>query len=61
MLAHQALVRGDIDLYPEYTGTALTTILNYRPFSDPAAAIALVRARVSGAIWSGMDGSVGLQ
>lgn len=27
MLAHQALVRGEIDLYPEYTGTALTAIL----------------------------------
>ena len=43
MLAHQALVRGEIDLYPEYTGTALTTILKLSPASDPAAAIALVR------------------
>ena len=43
MLAHQALVRGEIDLYPEYTGTALTTILKLPPTSDPAAAIALVR------------------
>lgn len=44
MLAHQALVRGDIDLYPEYTGTALTTILKLPPTSDPAAAMGLVRA-----------------
>ena len=44
LLAHQALVNGDIDLYPEYTGTALTTILKLPPTSDPAAAIALVRA-----------------
>jgi osmoprotectant transport system substrate-binding protein len=44
MLAHQALVRGEIDLYPEYTGTALTTILKLPPTSDPAAAMALVRA-----------------
>ena len=43
MLAHQALVRGEIDLYPEYTGTALTTILKLPPAGDPAAAIALVR------------------
>jgi glycine betaine/choline ABC-type transport system substrate-binding protein len=43
MLAHQALVRGEIDLYPEYTGTALTTILKLPPAHDPAAAIALVR------------------
>src|SRR5207237_3091092 len=43
MLAHQALVRGEIDLYPEYTGTALTTILKLPLAQDPAAAIALVR------------------
>ncbi len=44
MLAHQALVRGEIDLYPEYTGTALTTILKSSPVQDPAASLALVRA-----------------
>lgn len=44
MLAHQALVRGEIDLYPEYTGTALTAILKLAPAHDPAAAMALVRA-----------------
>ena len=44
LLAHQGLVNGDIDLYPEYTGTALTTILKLPPASDPAAAMALVRA-----------------
>jgi osmoprotectant transport system substrate-binding protein len=44
MLAHQALVRGEIDLYPEYTGTALTTILKLPPAHDPAVAMALVRA-----------------
>ena len=27
LLAHQALVQGGLDLYPEYTGTALTSIL----------------------------------
>jgi len=44
MLAHQALLRGEIDLYPEYTGTALTAILKLSPTSDPAAAVALVRS-----------------
>jgi osmoprotectant transport system substrate-binding protein len=44
MLAHQALVRGDIDVYPEYTGTALTTILKLPPNSDPGEAQARVRA-----------------
>jgi osmoprotectant transport system substrate-binding protein len=43
MLAHHALVRGEIDLYPEYTGTALTAILKLPPTSDPIAAKALVR------------------
>jgi glycine betaine/choline ABC-type transport system substrate-binding protein len=43
-LVHQALVNGDIDLYPEYTGTALTAILKLPPAYDPAAAMALVRA-----------------
>ena len=44
LLVHQALVNGDIDLYPEYTGTALTAILKLAPTSDPAAAMALIRA-----------------
>jgi osmoprotectant transport system substrate-binding protein len=34
LLAHQALVSGDIDLYPEYTGTALTSILKLPPSRD---------------------------
>jgi osmoprotectant transport system substrate-binding protein len=59
MLAHQALVAGDIDLYPEYTGTALTTILKLPPTSDPAAAMALVRAEYQarfGVEWMGSLG-----
>lgn len=44
MLTHQALVRGEIDIYPEYTGTALTTILKLPPTRDSAVAIARVRA-----------------
>jgi glycine betaine/choline ABC-type transport system substrate-binding protein len=34
-LAHEALVVGEIDIYPEYTGTALLAILNSRPVKDP--------------------------
>ncbi len=34
LLAHQALVSGGIDLYPEYTGTALTSILKLPPSRD---------------------------
>src|SRR6476660_8807161 len=44
MLAHEALVKGDIDLYPEYTGTALTAVLKQPPVSDPGAALEQVRA-----------------
>ena len=36
-LAHTALLAGQIDLYPEYTGTAYTAILHHQPISDPKA------------------------
>jgi len=36
LLSHDALVAGKIDLYPEYTGTALMAVLNDPPQSDPA-------------------------
>jgi len=42
-LCHQALLRGQIDVYPEYTGTALTAIFKQAPISDPAAAWSAVR------------------
>jgi glycine betaine/choline ABC-type transport system substrate-binding protein len=34
-LAHEALVAGEIDVYPEYTGTALLAILKSQPLKDP--------------------------
>ncbi len=43
LLAHQALLNGEIDLYPEYTGTALTAILKLPPTADPAVSMATVR------------------
>src|SRR5438067_9765912 len=36
-LAHSALIGGQIDLYPEYTGTAFTAILHHQPITDPKA------------------------
>ena len=36
IICHDALVSGKIDLYPEYTGTALTAILNDPPQKDPS-------------------------
>ena len=44
LLAHQALLNREIDLYPEYTGTALTAILKDPPDNDPARVLAQVRA-----------------
>jgi glycine betaine/choline ABC-type transport system substrate-binding protein len=42
LLAHEATVRGDIDLYPEYTGTALTAVLKQEPSTDPHAVLGRV-------------------
>jgi len=44
LLAHTALTSGAIDLYPEYSGTALTAVLKLPPSKDPAAVMSLVRA-----------------
>ena len=37
LIAHQALVTGEIDLYPEYTGTALISVVKGKVQSDPDA------------------------
>jgi len=42
MICHNALVQGDIDLYAEYTGTALTAILKKSVVSDPNKVLAIV-------------------
>jgi glycine betaine/choline ABC-type transport system substrate-binding protein len=39
LLAHEALVKGEIDLYPEYTGTALTAILKQAPAAKASTAV----------------------
>lgn len=46
-IAHQALLAGRIDVYVEYTGTALTAVLKQPVVSDPRAAYELVRAGYS--------------
>lgn len=43
LLAHEALKSGSIDLYPEYTGTALTAILKRPINKDPNAVLTEVR------------------
>jgi osmoprotectant transport system substrate-binding protein len=47
LLAHQALLAKDIDMYPEYTGTAFTNVLKRSGVTDPAAVLEQVRAEYS--------------
>jgi osmoprotectant transport system substrate-binding protein len=54
LLAHEALVAGHIDVYPEYSGTALTNVLKLAATADAARALATVRgeyARRFGLRW----------
>ncbi len=48
LLAHEALVAGEIDLYPEYTGTALTAVLKLPAAKDPKAVFATVAKEYKG-------------
>jgi glycine betaine/choline ABC-type transport system substrate-binding protein len=43
LLAHQALLAGEIDLYPEYSWTALVAVLKEPIQTDPVAVLKLVR------------------
>jgi len=44
LICQKALTSGEIDLYVEYTGTALTVILGDRPSTNPADVLGRVRA-----------------
>ena len=43
LLVHKALLSGELDLYVEYTGTALTTVLNESPRGDASAVYSRVK------------------
>lgn len=43
-VCHRAIVAGDLDVYVEYTGTALTAILDRPPVSDPDSVFQAVQA-----------------
>ena len=43
-IAHQGILAGRIDIYPEYTGTALTAILKQNPASDERVVYSRVKA-----------------
>lgn len=54
-VCHKAIVAGELDLYPEYTGTAFTAILAKKPVSDPAAVRREVETEYGkqwGLVWS---------
>lgn len=54
-VCHRALVAGQLDLYPEYTGTAFTAILREKPISEALAvrsAVAREYARRWDVVWS---------
>ncbi len=54
-VCHNAMKAGELDLYPEYTGTAYTAILGEKPISDPAAvrsAVAEAYRTRWGLVWS---------
>lgn len=43
-IALAAMQRGDIDLYPEYTGTALIDVLHHAPLASPSQTFDIVNA-----------------
>ncbi len=54
-VCHKAILAGDLDLYPEYTGTAFTAILAKKPISDPAEVRREVESEYAkrwGLVWS---------
>jgi glycine betaine/choline ABC-type transport system substrate-binding protein len=54
-ICHNAVRSGELDLYPEYTGTAFTAILRKNPVSDPQAvrrAVTAAYAKEWDLVWS---------
>ena len=43
LLIHQAATKGEVDIYPEYTGTASSVVLKHRIPDDPAQAYIAVK------------------
>ncbi len=43
LLAHEAIVKGDVDIYPEYTGTGSSVVLKQQIPEDPARAYMAVK------------------
>jgi osmoprotectant transport system substrate-binding protein/osmoprotectant transport system permease protein len=58
-LCHDALVAGDVDVYPEYTGTALTAILGRPPGRDQAEVHATVAREYAARFGAKVSASLG--
>ena len=43
LLVHQSVMNGEIDVYPEYSGTALSSILKINMINDPKAIVERIR------------------
>jgi glycine betaine/choline ABC-type transport system substrate-binding protein len=55
LVCHTAMTSGQLDLYPEYTGTALTAILGRKPAGDRGAVRSIVAAEYArrwGIVWA---------
>ena len=48
LLTHNGLLSGEIDLYPEYTGTAFMNVLKHNSMSDPAIVLERVKNEYAG-------------
>ena len=53
LLAQQAIESGEIDVFPEYTGTALTAVLKQQPEKDPAKVLDESARVIGNGIWNG--------
>lgn len=58
-LAHDGLLAHQIDVYPEYTGTAYTAILKHKPISDAQAVYDQTRAEYAGKFGLSVGPSLG--
>ena len=60
-ICQQAILAGRIDVYPEYTGTALAAVLKESASGDARASLRRSQARVPQKFRSGRDASAGLR
>jgi glycine betaine/choline ABC-type transport system substrate-binding protein len=60
-LPHEALISGTLDLYPEYTGTSFTAILQHAPIGDPRAVYEQVKQEYASKFDVDVSGPLGFE